>query len=126
LVSTIRREWWIEHLKKFFAGNLFTLDTKVEVLIDEAECLTPTFSELKIVLISESASQSELESGNTSNESGLEMIFKDWFESDRRLEGNVVQVTVTSLSELGDLQSVKPEEGEVIDRGSTAWGQHLN
>ena len=47
------------------------------------------------------------------------MIFKDWLESDRRLEGNVVQVTVKSLSELGESQSVKPEEGEVIDRGST-------
>jgi len=44
------------------------------------------------------------------------MIFKDWLESDRRLEGNVVQVAVTSLSELGDSPSVKPEEDEVIDR----------
>ena len=33
---------------------------------------------------------------------------------------------VTSLSELGDSQSVKPEEGEAIYRGSTAGGPHLN
>ena len=55
--------------------------------------------------------------GNASDESGLEMIFKDWLESDQRLEGNVIQVAVTSLSELEDLQSVKLEEGEVIDLG---------
>ena len=73
------------------------MNTEIEVLIDEAKYLTPTFSELKIEYISESASQSEFESGNTSNESGLEMIFTDCLESDRRLEGNVVQVAVTSL-----------------------------
>jgi len=38
----------------------------------------------------------------------------------------VVQVAVASPSELGDSQSVKPEEGEVIDRVSTAGGPHLN
>jgi len=102
------------------------LSTKFEVLVDEAKCLTPTFLELEIELMSKSASQSELKSGNTSNESELEMIFNDCLESDRRLEENVVQVAVTSLSELGDLQSVKPEEGKVIARVSIAGGPHLN
>ena len=81
------------------------MDTEVEVLIGEAKCLTHTFSELKKELISESALQSELQSGNASNKSGLEMIFKDWLESYRRLEGNVVQVAVTSLSDLSEIHN---------------------
>jgi hypothetical protein len=76
------------------------LDTEIKFLIGKAKYLTPTFSELEIELISESESQSELESGNTSNESGLVRIFKDCLESDRRLEGNVIQVAVTKLIEL--------------------------
>ena len=105
---------------------MFTSDTEVKVLIGEDKCLTPTFSELKIELTSESASQLELGSGNISNQSGLEIIFKDWLKSDRSLERNVVQVAVTSLSELEDSQSVKPDENAVIDRGSIAGGPHLN
>jgi len=54
------------------------------------------------------------------------MIFKDCLESDRRLEGNVLKVAVTSLSELENSQSVKPEESEMIVRDSTAGGSHLN
>jgi len=33
---------------------------------------------------------------------------------------------VRSLSELASLQSVKPDAGEIIDRGSTTGGPHLN
>ena len=78
------------------------------------------------------------------------MIFKDWLESDQRLEGYVLQIAVTksieslksvtppsseevttyssvkSLSELADSQSVKPNEGGVIERGSTTGRPHLN
>ena len=38
----------------------------------------------------------------------------------------IKEVFIKSLSELADSQSVKPEEGEVKDCGSTAGGQHLN
>jgi len=54
------------------------------------------------------------------------MIIKEWLESDRRLKGNVVQLAVTSWSELGDLPTVKPVESEVIVNGSTAGRQNLN
>ena len=103
-MSTIRREFRIEHLKGFHTGNL--LDAKVAVLIGEAKYVTPTFSELEIELISESASQSELESGNKHNESELVMIFKYFLESDRRLKGNILQVAVTESIEF--FKSVTP------------------
>jgi hypothetical protein len=127
-------ETLIEHLKSFLAGNFFKLDTDVDVLIDEAKCVTPTFSELEMESISESASQLKFESGNTINESGLVMISKDWLPSDRILERDLLQVAVTDSIKLfesitsssldvvlADSQSVKEEESEV-DRRSTAEG----
>ena len=51
----MQQEFCIEHLKGFLAGNLFTLDTEVEVLIDKAEVVTPNFSEEEIGSISEAA-----------------------------------------------------------------------
>ena len=105
-----------------------------------------TFAGVEIVSISESELISELESGSSSNKKGLKVIFKDFLESNRRLEGDLLQVAVTksvlsfksvtppsieevckklwvkSLSEVVDLQSVKNEEDKVIDSGSTAGG----
>ena len=69
-------EFWIEHMKGFLAGNLFTFGTQVEVLIGKAKYVTPSFSELEIESISGSASQLKLEYENTINESGLVMIFR--------------------------------------------------
>ena len=60
-MSTIRREFRIKHLKGFLAGNLFKLYTELKVLIGEAKYVNPTFSELEIKSILESASQSKLE-----------------------------------------------------------------
>jgi len=81
---------------------------------------------------------------------GLVMISDDFLESDWRPERELLQVAVTesieslksitppsledvtkkvsikSLSELADSESVKRGEGDLIDRGSTARETHLN
>jgi len=64
-------------------------DTEVEADIYKFEFVTPLFSRVEIEPISESASQSELEDGNSSDENGLVMIFKDFLKSDRRLKGDL-------------------------------------
>ena len=66
----------------------------------KVDFITPTFSGLETESISESASLSEFESGNSSNKNGL------------------------SLSELANSPSVKNEEGELIYCGSKAGGLH--
>ena len=54
-------------------------DPKREAVIGKAEFVTPTFSEVEVESISGSPTKSELESGNTSNEIRLVMIFLvDW------------------------------------------------
>jgi len=75
--------------------------TEVEANIAKVNFITPTFSGLESESISESASLSEFEYGNSSNKNGF------------------------SLSELANVPSVKAEEGELIDCGSTVGGLHL-
>ena len=78
------------------------IDTKVETDNVKVDFITPTFSGLETESISESASLSEFESENSRNKNGF------------------------SLFELANSRSVKTEEGELIDCGSTAGGPHLN
>jgi hypothetical protein len=44
----MRREFRIEHLKGFLAGNLYKVDTEVEAVIEMTEVVTPDFSEEEI------------------------------------------------------------------------------
>jgi len=93
-------ELWMEHLKGFLAGNLFKVDNDVEVFIGEAKYVTPTFLELEIESISESASQLKLEYGNTINERGVVVIFEDCLELDPLPERDLLQVAVPESIEL--------------------------
>jgi len=71
------------------------------------------------------------------------MMFKDCFELDQRkcatsssnrshryffksVTSSSLEEVIKSLSELVNSQLLKLDEGEVIDRGSTAEGSHLN
>ena len=75
-------------------------DTEVGADIAKFDFLTPIFSGLEIEPISESALLSEFKSGNSSYKNGI------------------------SLSELANSPSVKADEGELIDCGSTAGGPY--
>jgi len=44
----MRREFLIEHLKGFLAGNLCKVDTEVEAVTDRTKVVTPNFSEEEI------------------------------------------------------------------------------
>ena len=79
-----------------FAGNLLQTDTEIEAGVDKGEFVTTSFSGVDIEPISES----ELEYGISSNEKGSVMICDDFVESNRRLEGNSLQVAATESIEL--------------------------
>jgi len=54
-LSTIRREFWIEHLNSFIAENFCKVDTEVKAVIDRTQVVTPDFAEEEVQSISEAA-----------------------------------------------------------------------
>ena len=62
-----------------------------------AELVTSSFLQIKVIQsISKSASESELDDGNSSGEKVLVMKSNSFLESDRRLEGDLSQVVAVA------------------------------
>ena len=88
------------------------MDNEVEAVIDRTDVVTPNFSEEEIGSILESVASTEL------IESLKSVISPSVEEVNEK-------VSMKLLSEVADSESVKPDEGEVIDRGSFAGGPDL-
>jgi len=107
-LSTIGREFKIEHLKGFRGGNLLKVDTEIEADNTKVHVITPIFSEIVRESVSESVATTEsIESLKFVTPPSLEEIRKE-------------------LLAKSDSQSVKEDECEIIYCGSTAGGPPLN
>ena len=90
--------------EKFLLKPFWKLIQNVEADITKVEFVTPTFAGVK--QRNQHHYYVELEYKNSSNKKGLKMTFDEFLESNRRLEGGMLQVAVTELIE--SFKSVTP------------------